>query len=108
MNIKLRITDRRQNSFDVEAPTDMGLNLMQVFRAYEIEPQGTIGICGGVAMCSSCQCYVENEVKVPEKKEIEAATLSRLMHVKSNSRLACQIPITKDLDGLEIVLAPMF
>lgn len=107
MNIILKITDRRDNSFEVEVPTDMGLNLMQVVRAYELEPQGTVGVCGGAAMCSTCQCYIENDVKVPEKREMEAATLSRLPHVKPNSRLCCQIPITKDLDGLEIALAPM-
>jgi 2Fe-2S ferredoxin len=27
-------------------------------------------------------------------------------HVKSNSRLGCQIPITEDIDGLEIEIAP--
>lgn len=107
MNIILRITDRRDNRFEVKVPTDMGLNLMQVIRAYEFEPEGTVGVCGGVAMCSTCQCYIENDVKVPERKELEAATLSRLQHVKPNSRLGCQIPITKDLEGLEIALAPM-
>jgi ferredoxin len=27
-------------------------------------------------------------------------------HVKENSRLGCQIPITSDLEGLEIEIAP--
>jgi ferredoxin len=45
---------------------------------------------------------------LPEKREEELGTLSRLLHVKSNSRLSCQIPVTKELDGLEIELAPLF
>jgi 2Fe-2S ferredoxin len=57
-------------------------------------------------MCHTCQCYAINDVNLPEKREAEEATLSRLMHLKSNSRLSCQIPITAALEGLEIELAP--
>lgn len=106
MDITIKITDRNGLTHEVKAPTDMGLNLMQVVRAYELEPIGTIGICGGMAMCPTCQCYVENDVDLPEKREEEVATLSRLMHVNSNSRLSCQIPVTKELEGIAIALAP--
>jgi 2Fe-2S ferredoxin len=107
MDITIKITDRNGLTHEVKAPTDMGINLMQVVRAYEVEPLGTVGLCGGMAMCPTCQCYIENDVNLPEKKEEEVATLSRLMHVKSNSRLSCQIPVTKDLEGLEIEMAPV-
>jgi len=106
MDITIKITDRSGLTHEVKVPTDMGLNLMQVVRAYELEPLGTVGICGGMAMCPTCHCYVENEVILPEKREAELATLSRLMHVSSNSRLSCQIPVTKELEGLAIALAP--
>ena len=86
----------------------MGLNMMQVVQAYELEPFGTVGMCGGKLMCPTCQCYVQNDVVLPEKREEETGTLSRLLHVKFNSRLSCQIPVTKELDDLEIVLAPLF
>lgn len=59
-------------------------------------------------MCPTCQCYVINEVNLPKKREGEEATLSRLLHVKNNSLLSCQIPVTKKLEGIEIVLAPYF
>ena len=36
----------------------------------------------------------------------EEAMLSEAFYVKENSRLGCQIPITEQLDGLEIELAP--
>jgi len=108
MDISVKITDRRGQTHEVKVPTDMGLNLMQVVQAYELEPFGTVGMCGGKLMCPTCQCYVQNEVNLPEKREEELGTLSRLLHVKSNSRLSCQIPITPDLEGLEIELAPLF
>ena len=107
MDISIKITDRKGETFEVQVPTDMALNLMQVVRAYEIEPAGTVGICGGMAMCPTCQCYILNDVTLPEKKELEEATLSRLQHVKPNSRLGCQVVVTKEMEGLEFELAPM-
>jgi ferredoxin len=106
MDITIKITDRKGQTHEVKAPTDMGLNMMQVVQAYELEPFGTVGMCGGKLMCPTCQCYVENDVNLPEKREEEIATLSRLMHVKSNSRLSCQISVTKELEGMAIALAP--
>jgi ferredoxin-2, mitochondrial len=108
MDISIKITDRKGQTHKVKVPTDMALNLMQVVRAYELEPVGTIGICGGMAMCPTCQCYITNAFDLPEKREEELNTLSRLMHVKPNSRLSCQIPVTKELEGIEIELAPYF
>ena len=55
--IHLKITDREGLLYEIEAPTDMNMNLMEVMRAYEIAQDGEIGICGGMAMCASCQCY---------------------------------------------------
>jgi len=106
MEVSINITDRNGTRHEVKAPTDMALNLMQVIRAYELAPPGTVGICEGMAMCPTCQCYVLNDIALPEKREMEEATLSKLLHTKASSRLSCQIPITKDLEGLEIELAP--
>lgn len=108
MDITIKIKNRKGQVSEVKAPTDMALNLMHVVRAYELEPQGTIGLCGGMAMCHTCHCYAINEVDLPEKKEAELGTLSRLPNIKPNSRLSCQIPVTKDLEGLEIEIAPLF
>ena len=105
-DISIKITDREGVTHEVLAPSDMNLNVMEVVRMYELAPEGTIGICGGMAMCASCQCYVLNSVKIPEKGDDEEAMLSEAFNVKPNSRLGCQINITEDLEGLEIELAP--
>ena len=60
-DINIKITDRDGVTHEIVAPTDMAMNLMEVVRSYELAPEGTIGICGGMAMCASCQCYVLNE-----------------------------------------------
>jgi len=105
-DISIKITDRDGLTHEVVAPTDMNLNIMEVVRMYELAPEGTIGICGGMAMCASCQCYIQNSVGIPEKGDDEEAMLSEAFNVKPNSRLGCQIHITEDLEGLEIELAP--
>jgi 2Fe-2S ferredoxin len=84
----------------------MALNLMEIVRMYELAPEGTIGVCGGMAMCASCQCYVQSAHELPEKSDDEEAMLSEAFHVKSNSRLGCQIQIKPEMEGLEVELAP--
>lgn len=106
MDVTIHITDRNGIRHTVEAPTDMNMNIMELVRSYELAEEGTIGICGGMAMCASCQCYVLNEVELPEKSDEEEAMLWEAFNVKENSRLGCQIFITPDLNGLEVELAP--
>jgi len=105
-DVKVTIIDREGVTHEVDAPTDMNMNIMELVRAYELAPEGTIGICGGMAMCASCQCYILNDVEIPEKSDDEDAMLSEAFHVKSNSRLGCQINITPEIEGLAIELAP--
>ena len=106
MDILLKITDREGITHEVEAPTDMSMNIMEVVRMYELAPEGTIGICGGMAMCASCQCYVLNDIALPDKSIDEEAMLWEAFNVKDNSRLGCQLHITPEIDGLAIQLAP--
>lgn len=105
-DITIKITDREGVTHTVQAPTDMNMNLMEVVRAYELAPEGTIGICGGMAMCASCQCYVLSKHNLPEMSADEDAMLAEAFNVKSNSRLGCQIHISENLEGLEVELAP--
>lgn len=105
-DINIKITDRNGVAHDVVAPTDMAMNLMEVIRSYELAEEGTIGICGGMAMCASCQCYVESNHELPEMSDEEDAMLAEAFNVEDNSRLGCQIQITSEINGLEVVLAP--
>ena len=104
--IKINITDRDGRDHEVEAPTDMNMNLMEVVRSYELAPEGTVGVCGGMAICASCQFYVESDHLLPEKSEDEEAMLSEAFYVKDNSRLGCQIYLHNELHNLRVTLAP--
>lgn len=108
MDVTIKIKDREGTMHEVQAPTDMAMNIMELCKAYELAPEGTIGVCGGMAMCASCQCYILNDVVLPEMGDDEEAMLSEAFYVKPNSRLGCQIAITEELDGLELELAPEY
>jgi 2Fe-2S ferredoxin len=105
-DIRLKITDREGVLHEIQAPTDMAMNLMEVVRSYELAEEGTIGICGGMAMCASCQCYVNSNHPLPEMSIDEDMMLAEAFHVEDNSRLGCQIQMTPAMDGLDVVLAP--
>ena len=103
MDIKITVIDREGITHQLDAPTDMAMNLMEVCKAYELPVEGT---CGGMAMCASCQCYVLSDHPLEETSEDEEAMLSEAFQVKENSRLGCQIPMDKKLEGLKVKLAP--
>ena len=105
-DITIHITDRSGRTHEVLAPTDMNMNLMEVIRSFELAEEGTIGVCGGMAMCASCQCYVESDHTLPEMSYDEDLMLAEAFHVKDNSRLGCQIFMTEALEDLKVVLAP--
>ncbi len=102
-DINIIIIDREGEEHKVLAPTDMNMNLMEVCKSYELPVEGT---CGGMALCSTCHCYIKTEHDLPEMSEDEEDMLDQAFFVEENSRLGCQIPITVDLEGLIIELAP--
>jgi ferredoxin len=105
-DVTIFITDRNGLKHEVLAPTDMNMNVMELIRSYELAEEGTVGVCGGMAMCASCQCYLLNDVLKTERNDDEEAMLTDAYHVKDNSRLGCQIHISEELEGLELEIAP--
>ena len=102
-DVNITIIDREGVAHQVLAPTDMNMNLMEVCKAYELPVQA---VCGGMAMCATCQCYITSDHDLGERNDDEQAMLWEAEHVKDNSRLGCQIPITENLEGLIVELAP--
>ena len=103
-DIKLTIVDRSGKKHHINAPTDMAMNLMEVIRMYELADEGQSEFVG-MAMCASCQCYILSNHNLPSMQDDEEAMLSEVFNTKENSRLSCQIPITENLNNLEIEIA---
>lgn len=101
--VNITVIDRQDKEHQLEAPTDMNMNLMEVCKAYELPVKGT---CGGMALCSTCHVYVLSENNLPEMSEDEEDMLDQAFFVEDNSRLGCQLHITDNLEGLRVKLAP--
>ena len=86
-DVLIHITDRDGVSHQVNAPTDMNMNLMEVIRLYELAPEGTLGVCGGMAMCASCQCYIDSDHQLPQISDDESAMLGEAFHAVSYTHL---------------------
>ena len=77
----------------------------------EIIREGGIPIlaqCGGSCACATCHVYVDPswKAKLPEPNEEEVGMLDGAFDVIEDSRLACQLIFTKELNGLRVKLAP--
>jgi 2Fe-2S ferredoxin len=102
-DIKVTIIDREGLAHELEGPTDMNMNIMELCKAYDLPVKGE---CGGMAMCATCQCYLESETDLPEQSDAELDMLDQAFFVKGNSRLGCQIHLSDDIDGIVLRLAP--
>lgn len=102
-NVSITVVDREGKEHDFSVPTDTNLNLMEVCKGFELPVEG---ICGGMAMCASCQVYILTDEHFGERNDDEEAMLDEAYFVEENSRLGCQIPITPELNGLKVALAP--
>jgi 2Fe-2S ferredoxin len=102
-DIKVTIIDRDGVEHVLEAPTDMNMNIMELCKSYDLPVKGE---CGGMAMCATCQCYLESDTFLPEQSDAELDMLDQAFYVKSNSRLGCQIQIDESIDGIVLRLAP--
>ena len=60
-----------------------------------------MGNCGGMALCASCHCHVTHEKSLNKLSKEEEDMLDQLHNSDINfSRLICQIPVNKNLDGI--------
>jgi ferredoxin len=102
-DIKVTIIDREGTSHELLGPTDMSMNIMELCKAYELP---VLGECGGMAMCATCQCYLESDTALNEQSDAELDMLDQAFFVKPNSRLGCQIQLSEEIDGIVVRLAP--
>lgn len=102
--IHVTVIDREGVVHELEGPTDMNMNMMELCKSYELPVEGT---CGGMALCASCHLYVLSDHDLPEKSEDEEDMLDQAFFVESNSRLGCQIRLHDRLEGLKVKLAPV-
>jgi len=90
-----------ENTQSVEASE--GDNLLTVAQIHDQPLEGT---CEGQMACSTCHVIVEaaDFDKLPAATEMEEDMLDLAAGARRTSRLACQITLTPELDGLTVHL----
>jgi len=103
--ITLYVTDLHGVEHKIEAPTDMGLNVMEAIKANNLPVKAT---CGGMAMCATCNVIIKSDHALPEMSESEEDMLDEafVLDIKG-SRLSCQIPVSDKINGLQLTMAPL-
>lgn len=98
--ITIHVEDRDGTVQDIEIPTDVNLSLMEILKASEYEILAT---CGGMALCATCHVEViEKAETLPEAEDQELDMLDTLPDASNDSRLACQLRLTNENNGLSI------
>ncbi|MCK0099708.1 2Fe-2S iron-sulfur cluster-binding protein [Qipengyuania sp. S6317L1] len=98
---KLIVTSRDGETSEITV--DEGITVMEAVRDNGFDE--LLALCGGCCSCATCHCYIEGG-DLPEMSEDEDDLLESSDHRKENSRLSCQIPVTGELDGLKVTIAP--
>lgn len=98
-------TDPSGNDHTLEG--DAGVSLMDL--AVKNGVPGIVAECGGFMNCASCHVYVDGawteRVGGPSETEVEMLEGS-LSDPRPTSRLSCQVPLTAEIDGVHVVIAP--
>ena len=98
--IKLTVVDRDNSEKEIELPEEINLNLMEALKAYEYNILAT---CGGMALCATCHIQIlEGLDNLKEAEDTELDMLDTLPDAGSDSRLACQLRVNEQLEGIKI------
>jgi 2Fe-2S ferredoxin len=92
--------DGKKNTIDAAT----GLSVME--GAIQNNIAGIDADCGGSMACATCHVYVpENwSNKLEKSQDAEQDMIDMAYEPKKNSRLSCQIIISDELDGLEVLM----
>ena len=104
MLVKFNLIDREKKKIPLEA--EEGMTIREVIME-KLKP-GNFGLCEGNNICATCHVYIDEKWinKLKNMDDDEESMLDQAFDVKNNSRLSCQIDLSKELDGLEIEIAP--
>ena len=99
-----KITYIEHNGKSHEIEVANGLSVME--GAIQNNIPGIDADCGGAMACATCHVYVKEEWfnNLPQKEQGEEDMLDMAFEPKKNSRLSCQILVSKELDGIVVDL----
>lgn len=101
---KLTVVNREGEERTVDAAS--GVSVMEAIRDNGFDE--LLALCGGCCSCATCHVFVDPAFadRLPEMSEDENDLLDSSDHRNETSRLSCQVPVSDDLDGLRVTIAP--
>ncbi len=95
---------KQHNNECIDVTAEPGDNLMEVARDNDIE--GVSAECGGACACATCHCIPGQEWQplLPGKSDNETMILEGAFNVEDGSRLACQITVSEEMDGMQVTI----
>ena len=101
MGVKVTLIDPKGTPVETEG--EVGDNLLKLGQAAGMPLEGT---CEGQMACSTCHVIVAGEWfdRLAEASEEEEDMLDFAAGARRTSRLACQIDLTADHDGLSVTI----
>jgi len=97
---KITYIEHNGKSHTLDVPN--GLSVME--GAVQNNISGIDADCGGSCACATCHVYVDEKwfKKLSNKENAEQDMLDMAFEPNSFSRLACQITVSDELDGLVV------
>lgn len=100
--INIHIEDRDGNRELLEVPTDVNMSLMEILKGSDYD---IVATCGGMALCATCHVEIlEGAEYLPMPEDQELDMLDTLPDADEASRLACQIRLKNENQGLTVKL----
>ena len=92
-----------ENDKEIEVDASIGLSLLEVAHENNIDLEGA---CEGSLACATCHVILEEKIYniLEQPTEAEEDMLDLAFGLTHTSRLGCQIILTKELDGMRVII----
>ena len=101
--IKLTVKDRAGADHTIETAAEG--TLMEAIRDFGLTDE--FALCGGHCSCATCHVIIDTEFvpKLVPLADGEDDLLDSSDDRQEGSRLSCQVPLSSDLDGMQLRIA---
>ncbi|EGG24089.1 hypothetical protein DFA_06228 [Cavenderia fasciculata] len=100
-DVNIVFIDKDGNKKNISVPE--GTSLLEAAHDNDIDLEGA---CEGSVACSTCHVYIESKFfdQLPMSSDEENDMLDLAFDLRTNSRLGCQVIVTKEFEGMEVTM----
>ncbi|TWR30926.1 2Fe-2S iron-sulfur cluster binding domain-containing protein [Mucilaginibacter pallidiroseus] len=103
--IDIKVETANGSHLELKIDSDENRSLMEILSTHDI---GMLAACGGLALCGTCHImFKSGGDNLPPPTKDELAMLEMLPGAGANSRLSCQVMLSKKLNSSNIKVMPI-